>query len=126
MRVQGTYVGLILLLICADWSFAQAAPDSRDRPWASPAGQQFARDAQHLPDSRLKIDPAKVYSLAELIDFAEAHHPLTRVAWENASARAAAFGIARSELYPTLAAIAFSGVSREAVPFGSAFFLQTL
>src|SRR5262245_11455082 len=97
-------VGLIFLLINANWSFAQAPPDSRDRPWASPVGPQFARDAQRLPDSRLKIDPSKVYTLAELIDFAEAQNPLTRVAWENASARASALGIARSELYPTLAA----------------------
>src|SRR5262245_3254541 len=119
-------VGLILLLINANWSFAQAAPDSRDRPWASPAGQQFARDVELLPDSRFKIDPSKVYSLAELIDFAEAHNPSTRVAWENASARAAALGIARSELYPTLAAVAFAGVTRDVIPFRTDFFLQTL
>src|SRR5262245_38275479 len=117
---------LILPLINACWGFAQAAPDSADRPWRSPAGQQFARDAQRFRDSRVKIDPSKVYTLPELIDFGEAHNPLTRVAWENASARAAAFGIARSELYPTLAAIAFSGVTRDAVPFGTEFFRQTL
>src|SRR5262245_2213709 len=117
---------LILLLINADWGFAQAAPDSADRPWRSRAGQQISRDVLRFRDSRLNIDPSKIYTLAELVDFAEAHHPLTRVAWENASAQAAAFGIARSELYPTLAAVAFSGVSREAVPFGSRFFLQTL
>lgn len=115
-----------LLLINAGWSFAQAAPDSADRPWHSAAEQQLARDALRFRDSRLQIDRSKVYTLAELIDFAEAHHPLTRVAWENASARAAAFGIARSELYPTLAAVAFSGVTRDAVPFGTEFFLQTL
>ena len=116
----------VLLLINAKWSFAQAAPDSADRPWRSGAGQQIARDVVRFRDSRLNIDSSKIYTLAELVDFAEAHHPLTRVAWENASAQAAAFGIARSELYPTLAAVAFSGISREAVPFGSAFFLQTL
>src|SRR5499426_2775679 len=116
---------LILPLINAGWSFAQAAPDSA-RPWHSPAEQQLARDAQRFRDSRLKIDPSKVYTLPELIDFAEGHHPLTRVAWENAAARAAAFGIARSELYPTLAAVAFSGVTRDVVPFGTDFFLQTL
>jgi len=117
---------LILFLTNGDWSFAQAAPDSADRPWRSGAGQQIARDVLRFRDSRLNIDPSKIYTLAELVDFAEAHHPLTRVAWENASAQAAAFGIARSELYPILAAVAFSGISREAVPFGSAFFLQTL
>src|SRR5262245_40368537 len=117
---------LIWFLTNGDWSFAQSAPDSADRPWPSGAGQQIARDVLRFRDSRLNIDPSKVYTLAELVDFAEAHHPLTRVAWENASAQAASFGIARSELYPTLAAVAFSGISREAVPFGSAFFLQTL
>src|SRR5215472_8526112 len=117
---------LILFSTNVDWSFAQAAPDSADRPWRSGAGQQIARDVLRFRDSRLNIDPSRIYTLAELVDFAEAHHPLTRVAWENASAQAAAFGIARSELYPTLAAVAFSGISREAVPFGSAFFLQTL
>jgi outer membrane protein TolC len=74
----------------------------------------------------LKIDPSRVYTLSELVDFAEAHNPLTRVAWENAAAQAAALGIARSELYPTLASVAFSGIRRDAVPFGDAFFLQTL
>jgi outer membrane protein len=118
--------GLILLLTNPNWSFAQAAPDSADRPWRSGAGQQIARDILRFRDSRRNIDPSKVYTLAELIDFAEAHHPLTRVAWENAAAQAAALGIARSELYPTLAAIAFSGVTRDAVPFGTDFFLQTL
>jgi outer membrane protein TolC len=117
---------LILFLTNGEWSFAQAAPDSADRPWHSPAEQQLARDAQRFRDSRLSIDPSKIYTLAELVDFAEAHHPSTRVAWENAFAHAAALGFARSELYPTLAAVAFSGVTRDAVPFGTAFFLQTL
>src|SRR5262245_1616455 len=76
-------VTFILLLINASWSFAQAPPDSPDRPWHSPAEQQLARDARRFRDSRLNIDPSKVYSLAELIDFAEAHNPLTRIAWEN-------------------------------------------
>src|SRR5215475_4484949 len=86
-RISRVFVQSCLLLINAGWSFAQAAPDSADRPWRSPAGQQFARDAQRFRDSRLKIDPSKVYTLAELVDFAEGHHPLTRVAWENAAAR---------------------------------------
>jgi outer membrane protein len=119
-------VGLILLLINVDQSFAQAAPGSPDRPWRSREQQQLARDVLQFRDSRRSIDASKVYSLAELIDFAEAHHPLTRVAWENAYAQAAAFGVARSELYPTLAAVALSQVSREAIGFGSGFIIQTL
>src|SRR5262245_4597522 len=95
---------LIVLLINPYWSFGQAAPDSADRPWRSGTEQQIAREVLRFRDSRLKVDPSKIYSLAELINFAESHHPLTRVAWENASAQAAALGIAKSELYPTLAA----------------------
>jgi outer membrane protein len=117
---------LIFLLLSADWSFAQAAPGSPDRLWHSSREQEFAREVLRLADSSGGVDRSKVYSLPELIDFAEAHHPLTRVAWENASARAAAFGVARSELYPTLAAVALSGIRREAEALGSNFFLQTL
>ena len=58
------------------------------------------------------IEPAKPYSLAELIDLAEAHNPETRLAWEQARAQAASLGVARSELYPLLAATALSRVTR--------------
>jgi outer membrane protein len=33
---------------------------------------------------------------------AESHNPETRVAWERARSLADAFGVARSELYPTI------------------------
>jgi outer membrane protein TolC len=64
--------------------------------------------------------------LAELIDLAEAHNPETRAAWENARAQAAALGIARSELFPTLAAVALAGVDRSEEGLGSQFFRQTI
>jgi outer membrane protein TolC len=73
----------------------------------------------------LPIEFDKAYSLAELIDLAEGHNPETRVAWENARAQAAAFGIARSELYPTLIAVALSSVDRAETPLGSRFYRQT-
>jgi outer membrane protein TolC len=118
--------GLISLWLNADWSFAQAAPVSPDRPWQSRDGQQLAREIQRLPNSSRSIDPSRVYTLVELIDLAETRHPATRLAWENAAAQAAAFGIARSELYPTLAAVALAQISREAIGLGSAFIIQTL
>lgn len=71
------------------------------------------------------IDANRVYSLAELIDLAETHNPVTRVAWENARAQAAALGIARSELYPTISAAALTSVDRSEVPFFSQFYRQT-
>ena len=64
--------------------------------------------------------------MGELIDLAEAHNPETRVAWESARAEAAALGIARSELYPALTAVALSGVDRSEVPLGSQFYRQTV
>jgi len=61
-----------------------------------------------------------------LIDLAESHNPETRVGWENARAQAAALGLARSELYPTLSAVALATVERIETPFGSQFYRQTV
>ena len=72
------------------------------------------------------LDPAKPYSLADLIDLAETHNPDTRVAWERARSQAAALGIARSELYPTLAAAALSQTIRDEAFFGNRFNAQAL
>jgi outer membrane protein TolC len=63
--------------------------------------------------------------LAELIDLAEAHNPETRVAWESARAQADALGIARSDLFPTLATIALAAVDRNESGLGSRFYRQT-
>jgi outer membrane protein TolC len=71
------------------------------------------------------IEPDRTYSLAELIDVAEAHNPETRVAWERARAQAAASGVARSELYPTLAAAVMSQTSRFEIPLGPFFIRET-
>jgi outer membrane protein len=116
---------LFLVLLDANSGFAQNAPASPDRPWPAPGRQQISGDAEHLRYSRLNIDPARIYSLAELIDLAQAHNPETRVAWERARAQAAALGVARSELYPTLAAVALSQIDRDEILFGSQFIRQT-
>jgi outer membrane protein len=104
---------------------AQNAPPSPDRPWHFSAEQQIRQEAKALPPSRLAIDPAKSYSLGDLVDFAERNNPETRVAWEGARSRAAALHIAQSELYPVLAAVALSQVERAEVLFGTSFFRQT-
>ena len=70
--------------------FAQRAPDSADRPWHSSGEQQFKDDAKHFPESRFRIEPERVYTLAELVNLAETHNPETRVAWERARAQVAA------------------------------------
>jgi outer membrane protein len=106
--------------------FAQSLPPSPDRPWHSPDERQIVNDGKRFRQSAFPIGSDKTYSLAELIDLAEAHNPETRVAWERARAQAAALGIARSELYPTLSAVALSGVDRAEVPLGSQFYRQTV
>ena len=63
---------------------------------------------------------------AELIDLAEAHNPETHLAWERARRRADVLGVARSELYPTLAAIALSQTSRQRTYLNTRYYRQTL
>ena len=71
-------------------------------------------------------DPGKTYTLPELVNVAEQNNPETRVAWENAKARAAELGISKSTLYPTVAAIALAQTVRTNVLFAPAYFRQTL
>jgi outer membrane protein len=106
--------------------FAQSPPPSPDRPWQSPSEQGIAVDMKNLHKYGFGTDPAKTYSLGDLIDLAEAHNPETRLGWERARAQAAALGIARSELYPTLAAVALSQLNRGEVLFGTSFLRQTI
>ena len=117
---------LTVTLPIANCVLAQSAPVSPDHPWHGLGEQRIEADAHRLPDTRFSIDAAKTYSLAELIDLAESHNPETRVAWERARAQAAALGIARSELYPTLAAAALSGVTRSQVYLVDRFYRQTI
>jgi outer membrane protein TolC len=114
------------LLIAVAPLLAHSPPPTPYRPWHTPEEGQIAKDGKRLRQPPFRIEPDKIYSLAELIDLAETHNPETRVAWENAKAEAAALGIARSELYPTLAALAQLGVERAEIPFGSQFYRQTV
>ena len=52
------------------------------------------------------------YTLPDLVDFAERNNPETRVVWERAKERAAAVGIARSALLPTVAAVASASMNQ--------------
>lgn len=116
----------IIILTTVSHLFAQTSPMSSDRPWHSSDERQIINDARRFHPPALPIELDKAYSLAELIDLAEAHNPETRVAWEGARAQAAALGIARSELFPALAAVALAGVDRSEVPLGSQFYRQTV
>jgi outer membrane protein TolC len=50
------------------------------------------------------MDGRHAYTLGELIDLAESNNPITRSTWNQAKVNAAAVGIAKGELYPTIVA----------------------
>jgi outer membrane protein len=111
----------LLFLFFGGRMFAQNAPVSPDHPWHASGEQQIEELAHRLPATDFSVDPSQIYSLVELVDLAEIHNPETRVAWERARAQAAALGVARSELFPTLAAAALSQTGRFEIDFGNRF-----
>ena len=126
MSRLGARAAVMFCLLVAEGSlFAQKAPSAPDHPWdASSAKQPFTAPPRFVPASVL--DPAKIYTLSELVDIAEQNNPETRVAWENAKAKAADLGIAQSTLYPTLAAAALAETHRMEIFFGPNFQQQTV
>jgi len=127
ISIRPTPTAILLLIVMAPIrASAQGPPAVPDRPWHSADERQISSDAQRFRQSGFHIDADKVYSLADLIDLAEAHNPETRIAWENAREQAAALGISRSELFPTLSAVALSGVDRSDAGSASGFYRQTM
>jgi outer membrane protein TolC len=124
-RVRAHTAILCVFLLFGSCALAQSAPVSPDHPWHGVGEQRIEADAKNSRESSFSIDPIKSYSLAELIDLAETHNPETQVAWERARAQAAALGVARSELFPTLAAAALSQTSRQETYLGTRYYRQT-
>src|SRR5258708_7074028 len=120
-----TTVALFVLLF-AGRMFAQSIPASPDRPSHFAGEQEIENSAKQFLEYRFSIEPDRTYTLAELVNLAEEHNPETRVAWETARAQMAALGVARSELYPTVAAVALSRTNRSEVLFASQFYRQTV
>lgn len=116
----------ITVVACTNPVLGQSAAGSPDHPWHALEEKSIEADAKRFSDARFKLDPEKIYSLADLIDLAETHNPDTRVAWQHAVSQAAALGVARSELYPTVTAVAASQVDRSEAYFGNQFFRQTI
>ena len=117
---------LFAVLFCRAYAVSQEAPPSPDRPWHSQWEEQLAGVGKSPDAPEFSINPSTNYSLGELIDLAETHNPETRFAWQRARAQAATLGLARSELYPTLAATALSQFSRGNVFSGANFYRQTI
>src|SRR5215469_3088904 len=104
---------------------AQSAPPSPDKVWHPKAEQNELYRQPGKQDAKFEIDPARIYSLPELIDLAEQHNPETRIAWQSAKARAAVLGITRSALYPTLVAVALANTARARILINTEFIRQT-
>lgn len=114
------------LLLAGTPGSAQKAPATADRPWVPSPKQQLSLEATRLPKASEAMEPARIYTLAELVDLAEQHNPATRSAWQNAKARAADLGIAKSALYPTLAAAAMAQTTRTNILINTSFPRQTI
>jgi outer membrane protein len=118
----------IVLLACSalpTWLIAQSAPPAPGAVWQPKGTQKLDKDLAAKPGNPVSLDAEKAYTLAELVDLAEQHNPETRVAWETAKSRAAALGIARSALYPTMSAVALAVSLRQAALIGEYFHRQT-
>jgi outer membrane protein len=126
MRIHSRLIAVAFLIYLGHtWAGAQTAPPSSDKTWHAKGEDALTRQLTSLPETKYQLDPAKIYTLPELIDLAEQHNPQTRFAWEQAKSRAAQLGIARSELYPTIVALAVADTARVRVLLNSAFFRQT-
>jgi outer membrane protein TolC len=68
-------------------------------------------------ETAVSVDPARNYTLPELIDLAQRSNPQTRIAWERARQAAAAVGLGESFYYPFLVASAGAGYDRAFIPF---------
>jgi outer membrane protein len=123
---RGGAVIMLCMLVVEGIMFGQQAPGVPDHPWDTSSAKQQPFKAPTRFSPGPVLDPAKIYTLSELVNIAEQNNPDTRVAWENAKARAADLGIAQSTLYPTLAAAAVAQSIRIDVFFGNSFQRQTI
>jgi outer membrane protein len=124
-RISGLILFTALALTDCALARAQSTPPSPDKIWHPKAEQGLDRELKAQPEAKYTIDPQKSYTLAELIDLAQQHNPETRVAWEEAKARAADLGIARSALLPTIAAVGLGETFRAPALIGQYFQRQT-
>lgn len=105
---------------------AQSAPPAPNKVWHSTAEHTLSKELASHPETKYLLDDSRTYTLADLIDLAQQHNPETRVAWQQAKERAAALGIARSALYPTISAVVLAATMRQAALIGEFFHRQTI
>ena len=117
-------VAVLGALVFMQAALSQKAPATPDKTMASCLAVGVRVSSDRAAPAFLP-DPAKVYTLAELVNIAEQNNPDTRVAWENAKARAADLGVSKATLYPTLAALAIADSARVDILFNTDWIRQT-
>jgi len=118
-RVIAIFIMLHVPLIAV----SQQAPAAPERPWEGISNKPQGVPPRPVP--AFVPDPSMMYTLPELVDLAEQNNPDTRVAWENAKARAADLGVSKASLYPTIAALALAGTNRSQLFLTPEFVRQT-
>jgi outer membrane protein TolC len=116
----------VYLLICMSKAHAQNFPESAAKPWRSNREAQFVQQLRTIPDRAYVLDANHTYTLAEIVDLAESHNPDTRVAWQEAKARAQSLGIAESALFPTISAVALARTFRQNDVYAGGFYRDTV
>ena len=114
---------MLMALLGGAIACAQRAPLSPQQPWQGTTTLP-APPTRSAP--AFAPDPTKIYTLPELVNLAEQNNPDTRVAWENAKARAADLGVSKATLYPTVAALAIAQSARDNLFFAPNYYRQTI
>jgi outer membrane protein len=122
IRRAGLFVLLPLTALAVR---GQQAPPSPEKAWPVSLQSGSLIEGVQASKARPTLDPSRVYTLPELVDIAEQTNPETRILWERAKQRAAAVGIARSALFPTVAAVASASVNQYSLFLGKFYHEDT-
>lgn len=124
--IRSLVIALLFAIPAVVPLWGQSAPAEPSKVWHGKEEQGLERELASRRGIAYSIDPQKKYTLAELIDLAQEHNPETRYAWQTAKARAAALGVARSALFPTVAAVVLGATVRQAALINESFHRQTI
>jgi outer membrane protein len=117
---------VLICLICALHARAQDVPRSSAHPWHSEHEGDFVQELQGVREQPYAMGADHTYTLGELVEIAESHNPVTRVAWQSAKAKAESLGIAKSALYPVISAVALARTSRQNTLYADGFYRDTV
>ncbi|MEE2907916.1 MAG: TolC family protein [Planctomycetota bacterium] len=106
----------------AEWSPDEFAPESPDRTWSTtwwPGGTGETAPMAATPPPIIELDIVESpLNLASALDLALSVNPDTRMAWADARAAAAEYGISRGAWYPNFGVWADASYERDLEPFG--------